>query len=801
MNLFCRLFILVFVIFIEGIGLLYAQSPIVYLEWTEDPLRSIVVNWVNNPGGTSELEYRSDGSSNWISRSGAVYTIPGPENKRRYSIHIDALTPGTSYEFRVDGDPEIYRFRTPPSTLDNPIQFIIAGDMYGHPNERTTEEMEQIRQTFREMSEQAASRDPWFAVWGGDLAHSNADPDYDFLWMEMMSAWYEHMRTPEGYMVPIVAGIGNNDTPTGYGHTPDEAIFYHSFFSFPQDQWSQRRSYGVLDFGDYLSLIMLDTDHTTPIAGSQSNWLDSRLHERREQRHVFPVYHVAGWPTFRAFRGTQEDAIRNHWHPIFEKHETRLVFEHHCHIYKRTVPIGTCDYSVDHINRCSETTGGIVYAGGGSWASLSRDLNAGYAPDGAWYHETWKSENNFVLVEVGNSYRQTTAYTKDGTELDSYREVVWLPAPQILSASEITDSSFRANWEAVEDATSYRLDVATDSDFDSFLPGYQDRNVGNKTSRVIDGLDSDLTYHYRVRARRDSIRSGRSQPMTVHLKVDPPLLSEAVHIGGVGFTHHWEEVERADEYLVDVSLDSTFSSFVDQYENFSVGEQTTIDIQGLLPGTGYYVRVRAKSETVISESSNVVFTRTLPINVEDSIVDLSQARILANGIQEASISIMVVDDDQLPLGQVPISLMPIGNQNSPFSEMQGQTDENGEIEFVLKSETDGEVTYRVLAGGLELNPIVNIEFLSIDEQPRLGDNFPNPFFDQTYIPFTLPIQASVRVEIFSITGMRVHRVLDETLPAGHYEIPFQRNDLASGSYIYRIIVNDWQDSKGMTKLN
>ena len=62
--------------------------------------------------------------------------------------------------------------------------------------------------------------------------------------------------------------------------------------------------------------------------------------------------------------------------------------------------------------------------------------------------------------------------------------------------------SFTANWTSVSGAISYRLDVATTNTFvvSTYVPGYQDRNVGNVTSFPVTGLALNTFYYYRVRA-------------------------------------------------------------------------------------------------------------------------------------------------------------------------------------------------------------------------------------------------------------------------------------------------------------
>jgi hypothetical protein len=43
----------------------------------------------------------------------------------------------------------------------------------------------------------------------------------------------------------------------------------------------------------------------------------------------------------------------------------------------------------------------------------------------------------------------------------------------------------------------YGLDVATDPAFVNYVPGYQNLDVGNVTSRNVTGLTPNTNYHYR----------------------------------------------------------------------------------------------------------------------------------------------------------------------------------------------------------------------------------------------------------------------------------------------------------------
>ena len=88
-------------------------------------------------------------------------------------------------------------------------------------------------------------------------------------------------------------------------------------------------------------------------------------------------------------------------------------------------------------------------------------------------------------------------------------------APTATAATNVTSTSFTANWTAVVGATTYFLDVSTNSLFSSFVSGYNNLNVGNVTSTSVTGLTSNTTYFYRVRAGNTCGTSGNSNTITV----------------------------------------------------------------------------------------------------------------------------------------------------------------------------------------------------------------------------------------------------------------------------------------------
>ena len=96
-------------------------------------------------------------------------------------------------------------------------------------------------------------------------------------------------------MIPLVACLGNHEVNGGYKGTRSDATFFLPLF----DGLYKDTTYAALDFGDYLSLVLLDTGHVSPVGGEQTDWLDDVLRDREERPHLFAVNHVPAYPSVR----------------------------------------------------------------------------------------------------------------------------------------------------------------------------------------------------------------------------------------------------------------------------------------------------------------------------------------------------------------------------------------------------------------------------------------------------------------------------------------------------------------------
>ena len=86
------------------------------------------------------------------------------------------------------------------------------------------------------------------------------------------------------------------------------------------------------------------------------------------------------------------------------------------------------------------------------------------------------------------------------------------------------------------------------------------------------------------------------------------------------FMATWDPVSGATGYRLDVSISSSFSSYVSGYQGLDVGNATNRIVSGLRPGTIYYYRVRAynslgaSSGPILKTATTAATTSGLVIN-------------------------------------------------------------------------------------------------------------------------------------------------------------------------------------------
>jgi len=294
---------------------------------------------------TLEMRYCVAGGDDWKSTS--IERRPMADSGSAVAtVLLKELEPETEYQIELegllDGKSVLRRtlsMKTAPKQRPRKFNFVNGGDMF------------HTRELLDAMNRRAGRLDPMFALLGGDLAYANARDAGR--WYQWFDSWYENAVTEDGRQIPMIAVIGNHET---LGLSPHHAKFYYSLFPLPEG-----RSNFVVDFGDYMSIVNLDSEHSQPVA-NQTQWLEDTLEQRKKTPLLFACYHR---PTFGTLVKEDNSAVRTQWVPLFEKYKVDTVFEHDHHVYKRSLPI---------LNGRADNRHGVLYLGDGAWGVKVREI-------------------------------------------------------------------------------------------------------------------------------------------------------------------------------------------------------------------------------------------------------------------------------------------------------------------------------------------------------------------------------------------------------------------------------------------
>jgi hypothetical protein len=93
-----------------------------------------------------------------------------------------------------------------------------------------------------------------------------------------------------------------------------------------------------------------------------------------------------------------------------------------------------------------------------------------------------------------------------------------------------------------------------------------------------------------------------------------------------------------------------------------------------------------------------------------------------------------------------------------------------------------------------------LDEMSVLSEFRLYQNYPNPFNPFTTIDYTVPQTSHVIINVYDVLGNKIQTLVNEFKNPGSYSINFEGSELSSGLYFYRIIANDFVQTKKMLLL-
>jgi hypothetical protein len=86
---------------------------------------------------------------------------------------------------------------------------------------------------------------------------------------------------------------------------------------------------------------------------------------------------------------------------------------------------------------------------------------------------------------------------------------------------------------------------------------------------------------------------------------------------------------------------------------------------------------------------------------------------------------------------------------------------------------------------------------NVPGQYELYQNYPNPFNPTTVISYQLAVNSYVKLKIHDVLGREVAMLVNQDLKAGTYEVTWDASGYPGGVYYYRLLANEFAETKKM----
>jgi hypothetical protein len=417
-----------------------------------------------------------------------------------------------------------------------------------------------------------------------------------------------------------------------------------------------------------------------------------------------------------------------------------------------------------------------------------------------------------ISLNTGGTAGRVNSYSDVVMGIDGV--IVSPDSPALVSpmnGAENLHADISFQWSKVEYTGNYLFQLSTSDEFTSLVV----EEVIYDTLFTISNLQNNREFYWRVRAENIDGESDWSEVWnfttipempSIPLLASPADGSEDIPINTV---LSWEATDHAERYRVQLSTDSDFDEIVIDSGTVT---NTSLSVHNLTYDTEYYWRVRAKNDGGVSAWSSVWGFRTV-YDIPDVVTLLSPANEVASISNDTLLVWLVSERAEFYHVQVSVEL----DFNSVIVDSLDVTKNWIEVEG-LAEET--EYYWRVrgrningFGGWSEVWSFTTDESASPDTisdaiptNYALEQNYPNPFNPSTTIRFSLPSDAFVYLEVYSMLGQHVVTLIPgEYFTAGSYEALWDARDytghrVSSGMYIYRLSAGGYINVKKMIYL-
>lgn len=356
-------------------------------------------------------------------------------------------------------------------------------------------------------------------------------------------------------------------------------------------------------------------------------------------------------------------------------------------------------------------------------------------------------------------------------------------------------------WNPSSGATSYRLQVSTNSNFTALIV---DDPTLTTTSKRIGPLNYNSQYFWRVSA---SNAGGTSAYSTVRsfttILAAPTLASPSDGTTGVPTnpTLSWNASSGATSYQLQVRVPSLGASTIVDTSGLVA---TSFSLSGLATSTTYSWRVRATNAGGTSDWSSVRTFTTIPLAPAAPTLDSPTTGATGVSINPtlswnassgaASYRLQVSTSSNFATTVVDSTL------TITFAQVGPLTTSTQYFWRVSASNAGGTSTFSAVRTFITTVSSVERDEGVIPRSFNLYPNYPNPFNPSTTITYDLPVQSLVVLKIYNAIMQEVATLVDEEQGAGRYRVKFDVAGLASGIYFYRLTAGTFSSVKKMILL-
>jgi hypothetical protein len=258
---------------------------------------------------------------------------------------------------------------------------------------------------------------------------------------------------------------------------------------------------------------------------------------------------------------------------------------------------------------------------------------------GTAYNQSGLTTTSQTVTDLKNStvyYWRVNASNANGTGSWSttYKFTTIVVTPDVpVSVSPVHEAvnqalSLSFTWNSVSSASSYSLQVSTDSTFTASL--IINQSGLTSLTQTISGLTNNTIYFWRIRATNAAGNSSWSAVFKFTTTLAAPILSLPAKNAtnqAISLTMSWNAVSSAISYTLQVATDSSFANTIGLFFNQSGLTSTSQSISDLENGTIYYWRVNATNASGTSVWSTVFKFGT--------ILEVSDVPVLASPLNNA----------------------------------------------------------------------------------------------------------------------------------------------------------------------